>query len=224
MAQLSSCHSGDSQDSEKPCFFIYSIYWYKDSSLRDTGECDIWSQVALMWNLKQAWKAEGRMTCKSSFCLLLGALTPPVCRLHTVCFEVEAKRRIARKHSHTLTIRQAHVQMQEERRPVAGENFTCVSHMTALLIIEPSGSFWSSLWCALRESLTCQTFLVTHIQAASLGTHEILTFRNRCRVVELSFFLFFMYVVCTVCFPQHEQMDSLWCASVHFFLFWTVRP
>lgn len=67
MAQLSSCHSWDSLDSEKPCFFIYSIYWYKDSSLRDTSKCDIWSQVALMWNFKQAWKQRPHDVYGSSF-------------------------------------------------------------------------------------------------------------------------------------------------------------
>lgn len=35
-----------SQDSEESCFFIYSIYWCKDSSLLDVSKCDIWSQVS----------------------------------------------------------------------------------------------------------------------------------------------------------------------------------
>lgn len=68
MAQLSTCHSWDSQDGEKSCLFIFSIYWYKDCSLRDISKCDIWSQVASVWKFKWPWKQ------RPMACLLLGLL------------------------------------------------------------------------------------------------------------------------------------------------------
>lgn len=57
-AQLNGCHSSDSLDSKKLCLFVYSIYWYKDSSLRDTIYYDMWSRVASVQNFKQASEAE----------------------------------------------------------------------------------------------------------------------------------------------------------------------
>lgn len=63
MAQLSSCHSWDSRDAKKSCFFIYSIYWYKGSSLRDMANVTSGPRWPWCGNVSRRGN-RGHMMCK----------------------------------------------------------------------------------------------------------------------------------------------------------------
>lgn len=90
-----------------------------------------------------------------------------MCQLHTICFEVPEKRE---RHTHSDT--QPRTRPNEEAQTRGRRKFhLCISHMTALWIIELSWSSWSTLWCAHRESLTCQTLHYTHIHGYKLFSH-----------------------------------------------------
>lgn len=103
MAQLSSCHSWDSQDSKKSCFFIYSIYWYKDSSLRDI--VNVTSGLRWPWcgNLSRHGN-RGHMTCKSFFVFSWGYHTNVATTLGPLWSSNEERR----THAHTLRHATAH--------------------------------------------------------------------------------------------------------------------
>ena len=88
----------------------------------------------------------------------LGAITQ-MCQLHAVRFEVPAKEK---GDAHAQTRSSAHVRMEKERSRGRWKFHMCASHTTAPWIIELSCSSWSTLWCAHRVSLTCQTLRYTH--------------------------------------------------------------
>lgn len=95
----------------------------------------------------------------------LGAITQ-MWQRPSVRFEVPTSRDT---HSDT----QLHTRPDEKHRPVAGEKFQlCDSHTTALWIIELSRSSWSTLCCAHRESLTCQTHQYTWLEDFFLHAPE----------------------------------------------------
>lgn len=160
MAQLSSCHSRDSQDSKKSCFFIYSIYWYKDSSLRDIG--NVTSGLWWPWcgNLSRHGN-RSHMTCKSFFDFSWDYYTNVATTLGLLWSSNEER------HTHSDT--QPHTRPDEKAQSRGRRKFQmCNSHTTALWIIELSCSSWSTLWCAHSESLTCQTLQYTHIHGYKL--------------------------------------------------------
>lgn len=186
MAQLSSCHSWDSQDSKKPCFLIYSIYWYKDSSLRG----NVTSGLRWLWcGILSGRGNRGRVSCKSSFVFLLGLFHK--CANHT---QPALKFQWRETHMHSDT--QPCTRPDEEARCRGRWKLhRCISHTTALWIIELSWLSWSMLLRAHWDPLTRQTLHYTHIH--------------------VGFFFF------SACSCSSSRWDSPWCASVHFLLFWT---
>lgn len=154
MAQLSSCHSWDSQDSKKPCFLIYSIYWYKDSSLRG----NVTSGLRWLWcGILSGRGNRGRVSCKSSFVFLLGLFHK--CANHT---QPALKFQWRETHMHSDT--QPCTRPDEEARCRGRWKLhRCISHTTALWIIELSWLSWSMLLRAHWDPLTRQTLHYTHI-------------------------------------------------------------
>lgn len=110
-AQLNGCQSWESLDSKKLCLFVYSIYWYKDSSLRDTIYYDMWSRVALVQNFKQA-RRQRQHDERERCCLLLG----PLCQLASF-------NTLKRYWADGVC---AHTAVYAWRRAVAGQHFTSV--------------------------------------------------------------------------------------------------
>lgn len=140
--------------------------------------------------------SRGRTMCKSSVVFSWGYSTsvPTTCGLLWSSNEKTS--------SHTQSDTQTRTHPDAEAQTRGGWNFH-VSHMTALLIIELSGS---SLWCAHRESLTCQTLHFTHIYGYKL---PLMQPRNmymqkycRCKVMDFEFLNLNAFCM----FPQFEQM------------------
>lgn len=108
-----------------------------------------------------------RMTCKSSFVSSWGYYTN-VPTTHILLWS--SSEQTNHTHTHTNSDTQLCTCRDAEAQTRGKWKFhMCISHMTALWIIELSWSSWSTLWCAHRESLTCQTLHYTHIHVDKLS-------------------------------------------------------